>query len=341
MRHFLIFVAAVFTSLFVLVINRNQNRGNEDKAVVRIYSYASFTAPWGPGPVLRQMFEKTCNCRIEFAEGSDAGILLQRLKVEGETLGADLVIGFDQYDLQKALVNLNWQALNFGRLDLEDAVKPALTNNFFVPYDWGVLTFMTRMRPGLPTSLDELLKPEFSRKIIVQDPRTSSPGFQFLYWVLKSKGENGGFSFLQNLFAHLQTMTPSWSAAISLYNKSPDSLVFSYVTSPLFYELEEKKQDFVALNFNEPLPIQTEFLGIPEFCRNCELAAQFVNLMLSPEGQKVLMQKNYMLPVLKGVRTGTPFEDVLKGRKIMDFEIPTEAETDRLIRGWSQIRRGQ
>lgn len=341
MRHFLIFVAAVFTSLFVLVLNRHRNTGTEDKPVVRIYSYASFTSPWGPGPVLKQKFEKDCNCRIEYAEGSDAGILLQRLKVEGETLGADLVIGFDQNDLQKALTNLKWQPLNIGKLDLENPIKPALTNNFFVPYDWGVLTFMTRAREGLPKSLDDLLKSEFYRKLIIQDPRTSSPGFQFLYWVLKTKGERAGYSYLQSLFPNLQSMTPSWSAAISLFNKSPDSLVFSYVTSPLYYELEEKKTEFIALNFEEALPIQTEFLGIPEFCRQCELAAKFVNLMMSAEGQKILMQKNYMLPVIKGVRTGTPFEDVLKGRQIMDFEIPNDTETDRLIRGWSQIRRGQ
>jgi thiamine transport system substrate-binding protein len=341
MRHFLIFVAAVFTSLFVLVLNRHSNKGSEDKAIVRIYSYSSFTSPWGPGPVLKQMFEKDCNCRVEYAEGNDAGILLQRLKVEGETLGADLVIGFDQYDLNKALATLKWQPLNFGKLDLEEQVKPALTNNFFVPYDWGVLTFMTQKRDLPPKSLDDLLKSDFSRKIIIQDPRTSSPGFQFLNWVLESKGERNGFQFLKDLFPQLQTMTPSWSAAISLFNKTPDSLVFTYVTSPLYYELEEKKSNYVALDFVEPLPMQTEFLGIPEFCRQCELAANFVNLMLSPEGQRVLMQKNYMLPVLKDIRQGTPYEDVLKGRKIMAFEIPSEVETDRLIRAWSEIRRGQ
>jgi thiamine transport system substrate-binding protein len=341
MRHFLFFVSAVFLSLFLVVLNRQQGRTSEDKPVLRVYSYNSFTAPWGPGPVLKQMFEKDCNCKIDFAEGADAGILLQRLKVEGETLGADLVIGFDQYDLQKALVNLKWQELNFGKLDLEDEVKPALANNYFVPYDWGALTFMTKKRDGLPKSLDEILKSEFNRKILIQDPRTSSPGFQFLYWVIKTKGEENGFKFLQTLFPQLQGMTPSWSASISLFNKTPDSLVFTYVTSPLYYQIEEKKQDFVALNFEEPLPIQTEFLGIPDFCRQCELSARFVNLILSPEGQKVLMQKNYMLPVLKGVRTGTLFEDVLKGRKLMKFEIPSDAETDRMIRGWSEIRRAQ
>jgi thiamine transport system substrate-binding protein len=340
-RHFLLFVSTVFLGLFLIVLNRQQKTQNEEKPIVRIYSYSSFTSPWGPGPVLKQMFEKDCNCRVEYAEGSDAGILLQRLKVEGETLGADLVIGFDQYDLQKALVTLKWQQLNFGKLELEEEVKPALANNYFVPYDWGALTFMGKKSENFPRRLDDLLKADFLKKIIIQDPRTSSPGFQFLYWVLKSKGEKEGFQFLQSLFLQLQSMTPSWSASISLFNKSPESLVFSYVTSPLYYQLEEKKTDYVALDFEEALPIQTEFLGIPDFCRQCELSAKFVSLMLSPEGQTVLMQKNFMLPVLKGIRAGTAFADVLKGKKLLKFEIPSNSETDRVLRAWSEIRRAQ
>lgn len=342
MRHFFLFVTTVFLGLFLVVLNRQQGRTDtEEKPVVRIYSYSSFTAPWGPGPILKQMFEKDCNCRVDYAEGADAGILLQRLKVEGETLGADLVIGFDQFDLQKALVTLKWQQLNFGKLDLEEQVQPALANNYFVPYDWGALTFMAKKRDHLPQRLDDLLHSEYSRKILIQDPRTSSPGYQFLHWILKSKEESEGFNFIKKLLPQTQSVAPSWSAAINLFNKSPEGLVFTYVTSPIFYEVQENKTDFVALNFEEPLPLQIEFVGIPDFCRQCDLSAKFVSLMLSAEGQKVIMEKNYMLPVLKGVVDGTPFANVLKGRKIMGFEIPSDTETDRLLRTWSEIRRNQ
>lgn len=342
MRHFLLFTAAVFLGLFLLILNRQPGGVAEDKPVLRVYSYSSFSNEWGPGSVLKKIFEKDCGCRVEFTDGADAGILLQRLKIEGESLGADLVIGFDQYDLQKALVSLKWQKLDFGKIELEKEIQSALSNSYFVPYDWGALSFMARKDTAAQiSSLDDLLKPELSRRILIQDPRTSSPGFQFLYWVTKSKGEAEGFDFLNQLTGHLQAVTPSWSASLGLFNKNPSSLMFSYVTSPLYYELEEKKTDIVVVEFREPLPIQVEFLGIPEFCRNCELSERFVNLMLSQEGQKVLMTKNYMLPVLRGVRRGTAFEKVLDGRQLINFEIPSDTQMDFLLKRWSEVRRGQ
>ena len=64
---------------------------------LRVFGYESFVTQAGVG--LKQMFEKDCQCRVEFFSGPDSGILLQRLKIEGESLGADLIIGLDQFDI--------------------------------------------------------------------------------------------------------------------------------------------------------------------------------------------------------------------------------------------------
>ncbi|HOZ87416.1 MAG TPA: hypothetical protein PL029_06645, partial [Bacteroidia bacterium] len=90
------FTVAIFTLLFIAHINKNQTFLIRDqKTTLKIFTYASFSSKWGPGPILKEMFEKTCDCRVEYLDGSDSGILLQRLKIEGEKLGADLVIGLD------------------------------------------------------------------------------------------------------------------------------------------------------------------------------------------------------------------------------------------------------
>ncbi len=339
MKHFFLFLTVVFVGLFLFNLNHQQKFTTDEKPILRVYAYNSFTSKWGPGPVLKEMFEKQCNCRIEFAEGSNAGILLQKLKIEGEGLGADLVIGLDQLDLPKALEGLKWQQLNFGKLDWEDQIKPALANNYFVPYDWGALTFMGQKDGLVPHRLDDLLDPAFKGRILIEDPRTSSPGFQFLHWVIQSKGEEAGFQFLEKLLPQANLGIPSWSAAIGLFNKNPGQIVFTYVTSPLYYQLEEKRSDRVAFGMEEALPLQVEFLAIPDFCRRCELSEKFVNLILSPEGQKVLMQKNYMMPVLKGIKDETPFSDVLKNRHFLNFEIPSTADVDHLIKKWGELRR--
>ncbi|MGZ3769199.1 MAG: thiamine ABC transporter substrate-binding protein [Bdellovibrio sp.] len=343
MKHFILFISLIFVGLFLSVLNKNEQQASSNALpTLRVFGYSSFTSRWGPGVLLKEEFEKTCKCKVEFIEGSDSGILIQRLKIEGESLGADVVVGLDQFDLAKAASEMSWRKMNLGQLNIYDSVKPALANTFFVPYDWGALTFVTRKGEleNKPSSLDDLLAPELAKKIALQDPRTSSPGMQFLYWVLRSKGEEEGFKFLQQLMTQVHSYSPNWSTAYGLFLSSKASLVYSYVTSPLYHELEEKKTNFQTLTFNEALPVQFEYVGIPDFCHHCDLAEKFVNLMLSSAGQKILMQKNYMFPVMKGVMENTPF-DTLKNFKIMDkFEILSQSEVDRLLKRWSEIRRG-
>lgn len=344
MKHFIFFIAVVFLGLFLAVLNKpDTNSSNGSLPTLRVFGYASFTGRWGPGPLLKEQFEKSCKCKVEFIEGSDSGILLQRLKIEGESLGADVVIGLDQFDLAKAIAEQPWRKLSLGQLPVYDAVKPALANSFFVPYDWGALTFVARKDElaRYPASLDDLLAPELTKKIALQDPRTSSPGMQFLYWVLRSKGEEEGFKYLQKLMGQVHSFSPSWSTAYGLFTNKQAKLAFSYVSSPLYHEIEEKRKDYIALPFAEPLPLQFEFVGIPEFCRHCDLAEQFINLMLSPEGQKMIMEKNYMFPVMKGVADNTPFASLMNVKTMTQVEIPSAAEVDRLLKRWTEIRRGE
>lgn len=343
MKHFISFIIFIFIGLFLAVINKNdENKPQETKPVLRVFGYASFTGQWGPGPQLKALFEKDCECQVEFIEGSDSGILLQRLKIEGDSLGADLVVGLDQFDLQKALAEQKWRELSISGLDVYDEVKPALKNSYFVPYDWGVIAFVVRRGEltKTPNSLDDLLASELKRKIALQDPRTSSPGLQFLYWVIHAKGEDEGFKFIRKTMEQVHSYSPTWSAAYGLFTKKQARAALSYVTSPVYHQVEEKNLDYLALEFKEGHPIQYEFMGIPEFCKNCELAERFVNLMLSEQGQKLIMEKNYMFPIIKNIKEGTPFADIPQFKTFTDFQIPSAEEVERLLQKWAEVRRG-
>jgi thiamine transport system substrate-binding protein len=342
MKHFLIYLSLVIVTVFILNVNKNQSfLTGEQKPVVKIFTYSSFSNKWGPGPKLKTLFEQTCNCVVEFVEGSDSGVLLQRLKIEGQKLGADLVIGFDQFDLQKATTELSWRALDFSNLEIDPQIKTAAQNEYFVPYDWGVLTFVTRKSVGLPNvmSLDDFLKSDLSQKIALIDPRTSSVGLQFLLWVMKTKGPDEAESYLRQMLKQAHSFSPSWSTAYGLFRSEKVDVVLSYITSPLYHLVEEKSDGFQAIEIVEPQPIQVEFAGIPTFCTSCEKAEEFINLMLSPEGQKLLMEKNYMLPVLKNVKTGTPFENLKIPLRMLDIQFPSQDEIQRAIEKWTTLRR--
>ena len=341
MKHFLSFMVVIFAGLFLaLFIKNSRDPSRETKPVLRVFASSSFIAQWGPGPWLRNQFEQVCNCRVEFFDGADSTILLQRLKSESR-LGADVVLGFDQYDLEMAKAAIAWQPLSIEGLQFEEEVKPALTQSEFIPYDFSLLSFVFRKSEleQFPKNLDDFLKPEWKGQISIQDPRTSSPGLQFVLWLIQSKGEDAAFQYLRKFNQQVKAYSTSWSMSYGLFTKSQAKTVFSYVTSPVFHKVEEKNLDIVAVELAEGHPMQLEFLGIPANCQQCDLAREFVKLVLSNEGQKTIMEKNYMFPVIAGVKTGTVFGEI-PPYKIRTFEgAPSMAERERILRKWSALRR--
>ncbi len=341
MQHFILFLSTIFFVLIFSFFNK-QNKSDQIKPTLRVFGYSSFISKYGPGTELKELFEKSCDCHVDYIEGADSGILLQRIKLEGSTLGADLVIGFDQFDLQKALSEIKWRKLDFSQLELDQIIKPALNNSYFVPFDWGIMAFVGRKDDPLipPRSLTDLLKPQYKRKFALQDPRTSSPGMQFLAWIKKAFSDEEYKKYIEQIIDQAHSFSPTWSVSYGLFVKKQVNYVLSYTTSPLYHLISEKNSNYFAIPFSEKHPVQFEFSGIPADCRNCEKAEEFINLMLSEEGQKIIMNKNYMYPVLKSVRAGTPFEPLMALEKLIPFEIPSASDIEDLFQNWSEARKG-
>ncbi len=344
MRHFLIYLILVVAGLVTAVFLKTGKNGVVDsKALVRIYAPTSFMSQWGPGPWLKEKFEASCNCQVEFSDSANINLLLQRLKSEGTSLGADLVLGLDQYDLEKAQASFEWKKMDLGASDFEEDVQPFVSRGVFTGYDWSILSFVVRRSEmkQLPQTLDDLMREEFRGKISIEDPRTSTPGLQFLLWLIQSKGEEETFSFLKKFESQVLAYSPTWSTAYGLFQKGQAKAAFSYVTSPVYHLIEEKSNDVVAVEMKEQHPIQIEFLAQPVNCRSCDLGEAFAKLILSPEGQKMVMEKNYMFPVVKGVKDGTPFQAVPKFKVLDSNVIPSMAERERILKRWSELRRAQ
>lgn len=338
MRNFLVFIALVFTGLFLAVFMKKPQV--DSRPILKVYGSSSFIAQWGPGPWLRDEFEKTCQCKVDYYDGADSVILLQKLKSDSRGGGADLVLGLDQYDLEAAYKGFEWKKVELSQFDFEDEVRPALAGGNLIPYDWGIMAFVGRQsqQTQFPKSFEDLLSADFKDQISLQDPRTSSPGLQFLLWLIRSKGEEGAFQFLRKLNQQVHSYSNSWSKSYGLFQKNIVKLTFSYVTSPAYHLTQEKDPDVVAFEFSERHPIQFEFMGIPSSCKNCELAEKFVELMLSKSGQKVIMEKNFMFPAIKGVREGV-FAQIPRYKTLDMTILPTEADRERLLKRWAALRR--
>ena len=276
-------------------------------------------------------------------DSADSTIMLQRLKSEGRTIGADVVLGLDQFDLELATQGQEWKKITTDESAFEDDVKPSLVQSNLVPYDWSLLSFVMRKSDfkQLPVKLEDLMGPDFKGQIVMEDPRTSSPGQQFLLWLIQIKGEEKAFQFLTNFNQHLHSYAPSWSTAYGLFQKAQVKAVWSYVTSPVYHVVEDKSTDVVAVDLQEGHPAQFEFAGIPSTCKNCEAAEKFMALLLSKEGQKIIMEKNYMFPVIKGVKEGTLFASVPKYKVTPMQVIPNISDRERILKKWAARRRGE
>jgi thiamine transport system substrate-binding protein len=300
-------VSAVFGLLVArqFILSRNIDHEAFAEKKLRLLTYATFVSQQGPGPTLIGEFEKQCGCKVEVTAVRDAGLLLERMKMGR----FDVVIGLDQLMLDDARKESAWQSLEIENVEWAEPAG-AFADSEFVPFDWSPMAFVYQSdgKP-LPDHFDDLLKPEFKNQFALQDPRASSPGLQFVNWVLALKSDKA-VDFFQAFEANVHSVSPSWSFAYGLFKKGQARFVFSYLTSLAYHWATENDRSYKVVSFPEGHPVQVEFAAVPQNCRQCELGAEFVQHMVQPASQRAIMEKNFMLPALKGVEKGTIFAEL-------------------------------
>ncbi|MCX8999347.1 thiamine ABC transporter substrate binding subunit [Rhizobiaceae bacterium BDR2-2] len=260
-----------------------------------VYTYESFISEWGPGPKVKEAFEKTCDCSVRFVGIADGVALLSRLKLEGASSRADVVLGLD--------TNLVTEARETGLFDPHDidtsavTVPGGFTDDVFVPYDYGhfAVVYDTRTLSDPPTSMKELVEGDPSRKIVIQDPRTSTPGLGLLLWVKAVYGDQAGEAW-EKLRNRVLTVTPGWSEAYGLFTKGEVPMVFSYTTSPAYHMIADHEDRYQAAAFSEGHYIQIEVAGLLKNAPEKELARDFLRFMITPGFQDAIPENNWMMP---------------------------------------------
>lgn len=260
-----------------------------------VYTYESFTAEWGPGPRVKEEFEKSCACRVNFVAVADGVALLSRLKLEGENNEADVVLGLDTNlaDEAKATGLFERHALDTSPI----SVPGGYGDDVFIPYDYGhfAVIYDTQSIAAPPASLKELVEGDPSEKIVIQDPRTSTPGLGLLLWMKSVYGEEAEAAWAK-LRRRILTVTPGWSEAYGLFTKGEVPMVLSYTTSPAYHMVAEDIDRYQAAPFSEGHYIQIEVAGLLRTSENKDLARQFLEFMMLPAFQNIVPTTNWMMP---------------------------------------------
>ncbi len=309
--------------LVVLAVLISRLQTHSPAANLKVLTYSAFLNSWGPGPLLAEKFFQQTGARVEFIDAGDAGLINKKLKI----FNADVVLGLDQFGILQT--GLEWTDLH---------LEPGqYSSTFFRAIDWAPMTFIYRKSETQepPKNLDDLLSSRFKGQISIPDPRTSTPGLQFLFWIVKTKG----FEYLKKLNANIGFVGSSWSASYGAFKKKQSMLTFSYLTSPVYHWVEEKNFDYQAVVFEEPLPLQVEYVAIPVHSENIELAKKFVEFLLTAEAQEILMQKNFMLPLRSETVANSEFSRLPKVKTLESLELnDLYKDRENILNQWQQMR---
>lgn len=307
------------SSAVIMLSFAQTSLATQTKNILTVYTYDSFTAKWGPGPVIKENFEAVCHCELKFVAAADGVALLNRLKLEGAKTQADIVLGLDNNLIADAHKSDLFapSGVDLGQIN----VPGGFEDDVFVPYDYSyfAVVYDSEKINNPPKSLQELIEGDASEKIILQDPRTSTPGLGMLLWMKAVYGDQAAEKW-EKLQKRILTVTPGWSEAYGLFTKGEAPMVLSYTTSPAYHVIADKTNRYQALSFKEGHYLQVEVASITKNGEKNPLAKQFLQFMTEPGFQDAIPETNWMFPAGKTSKPLDPaFDALVKPEKTLQI----------------------
>jgi len=291
-----------------------------DKPTLNVYTYSSFTSDWGPGPKVKEAFEKECECILSYVGLEDGVSLLSRLKLEGKNTKADIVLGLDT-NLTASAEKTGFFAPH-GQEFSNSSLPEPWTNETFVPFDYGYFAFVydKNILKTPPTSLKDLIEDKNGPKILIQDPRTSTPGLGLLLWVKKVYGDKAADAW-RKLSPRIVTVSKGWSEAYGLFLKNEAPMVLSYTTSPAYHVIAEEKMNYAAAEFSEGHYQQIEVAGLIKSSKQQALGKQFLKFIQGETFQTLIPTTNWMFPAaLAAEKLPEAFGDLVQPKETLIFD---------------------
>lgn len=307
-----VLISLLFTLLVCSLFGCKKTDDQRANQVI-VYTYDSFSGEWGPGPELARLFKEKTGMEVVYADCSDGGQVLSKAILEKADPYADVLIGIDNNLAQQAYeegilasfipANANevkaelWAKVNPNE-KIENDKDVKASKAILTPFDFSPFAMIFDTKSGLeaPKCLEDLTKEIYSKKIILMDPRTSTPGLGFETWVKTVYGDKAD-DYMKRLQPSILTITPGWSAGYGLFSDGEAPLVISYTTSPAYHVEYGEGDQFQALIFEDGHIMQVEGAGVVKGAKNKKGAQAFIEFLISPEAQNVIPLTQWMFPV--------------------------------------------
>ena len=289
--------------------------------IVVVYTYDSFVSDWGAGPGIAQGFEKATGIKVKFVSKGDGGQLLSSLILEKGKSEADVALGIDSFLAAKALKSGLFSPYASPMLKSIPKELRFDSTNRLLPSDWGYFAIVwdSAKLADPPKSLEDLTRPQYAKKLILMDPRTSTPGLGFLAWTEAVYGA-GWKDYWRRLRPSVLTMTPGWDQGYGLFTSGEAPLVLSYALDTAYNLYEEKSDRLRSLAFAEGGMKQVEGVGILKDAKHRQAAEKFIDYLLG-EGQNALPLTQWMYPANSGVKLPDCYSAVALPKKTLTIDM--------------------
>lgn len=256
---------------------------------------------------------------LEIVSGGDAGTMVAGAVLAAGSPTADVMFGVDNTLLTRALEAGVFEPYTSPALD---AVIPALQTDtgdgVVTPIDYGDVCIniddeeLAARGVPAPTTLDDLVLPQYRDMLVVQDPGTSSPGLAFLLATIERYGD-GWTDYWAGLAENGVLVASSWTDAyvgeFSGGGEGDRPLVVSYATSPpaeIVYAADPKPTEPSTSVMTDGCYRQVEYAGVLAGTANPDGARAVVDWLLSEPVQADVPLSMFVFPA----REGTPLPQV-------------------------------
>ncbi len=274
--------------------------------VLTIMTHDSFSA----SETVIAQFEQENNVKLTFLKSGDTGSALNKAILSKDAPLADVFFGVDNTFLTRALDADIFEPYNSPllaeiptqfKLDPQNRALPVDFGDVCINYD---KAWFAENNLPLPTSLNDLLKPEYKGLLVVENPATSSPGLAFLLATIDRYGDPGYLDYWKALRANGVVVVDGWETAYytnfsASSGKGPQPMVVSYASSPAAEVIfaSQPLTDAPTASILDGCFRQIEFVGILKGTPNRELAEKFVDFMLSLPFQQDVPLQMFVYPV--------------------------------------------
>jgi len=312
-----------------------------------VYTYDSFVS-FGPAKQIQAMFKAQTGATVQFVATDDSRAMLARLLNERSGAGtpADVFVGVELNDLDQATREGTFVPLSARDVPNLESTAPEVRfdpKSRLVPYEHGFITLIYDAdqisEDALPQTLQALSEPRFRDKVLLMDPRTSSPGLSFLLWTIDELGQDHYLDYWRRLLPNILTITPGWSEAFSLFSQGEAPMMVSFSTDHAF-DVIVNGSDNIRVLLLDNAGYRTVFgAGVVDTSDQPALAKQFVNFLLSRPVQELLPTTEWMFPANPKALLPIAFaQNAVRPPRSLSLSAEVVGENlDRWLKDWSNL----